>query len=125
MAGRLEQFFTKRTSGSLRSIVIYKEDEFDVAFLRDDVAAEYSEHDVAAAVDDSRMESLMAPVYGDLYTEDHDELVCTMKVFPSVVEMNFVLSSGEGIAVALDSGSLAESEDLVTEAREVASDDGS
>ena len=123
MARRLQKFFEERTAGDLRSIVVYDEDEFEVSYLRDDVAVEYTEREVATAVDDARTESLMAPVYGDLYTDDHDDLICTIKMFPSVVEMNFVRSSAEGVAVALDAGVLEESDGLVTEARAVAADD--
>lgn len=51
---------------------------------------------VERAVDDSRMESLMAPVYGDLFSEDHGELTCLAKCFENVIEMNFVLADGVG-----------------------------
>ncbi|SEK63662.1 hypothetical protein [Haloferax larsenii] len=123
MARRLKEFFEERTAGDLRSVVVYEQNEFEVSYLRDDVAAEYTEREVATAVDDTRTESLMAPVYGDLYTDDHDDLICTIKVFPSVVEMNFVRSSAEGVAVALDAGVFEDSDGLVTEARAVAADD--
>ena len=64
MATRLEDFFEQRTDGKLRSIVKYEQDTYEIVHLRDDVAEQYTTDEIEFAIDDSRMESLTAPIYG-------------------------------------------------------------
>ena len=119
MATRLEEFFDQRTDNHLRSIVKYEEKDHDIIYLRDDVADQYTESELEEAVDDSRMESLMAPIYDDIFTSEHGGLTCMVKCFKHAIEMNFVLSDGIGAAVALDATAMTEAHGLVAEAREI------
>lgn len=117
LASRLESYFKHETDGSLRSIVKYEEGDFSTVYLRDDVADQYTSEEAARAIDDSRLESISAPVYQDLFSENHGELTCMVKCFENVIEMNFVLGDGVGTAVALDATAFSEAQNLVGEAR--------
>jgi len=119
LATRLENYFEDETNGNLRSIVKYEQDSFEVQFLRDDVRELYSEEEFVDAIDESRFESLTTPIYGNLYADEHGELECFVKSFENVVEMNFALSDGVGVAVALDSEAMAESHGLIVNARNI------
>ncbi|WP_066418707.1 hypothetical protein [Halorubrum aethiopicum] len=119
MASRLEDFFKHRTDDNLRSIVKYDHVSHDIVYLRDDVAAQYTEDEITNVIDDSRMDSLTAPIYKNTFSEDHGELTCLVQCFKNVIEMNFVLEDGVGAAVALDAEAFAESQGLVSEAREL------
>ncbi|WP_336360939.1 hypothetical protein [Haladaptatus sp. ZSTT2] len=119
IATRLEEFFTKRAEGNLRSIIKYDHDGTEVVYLREDVAARYSAEEVEEAVEDSVMESLFAPVYGDIYNDDHGELTCMIKCFENVIEMNFVVDDGVGASVALDANAMTGARGLVADARAI------
>ncbi|MFB6131238.1 MAG: hypothetical protein ABEJ28_10505 [Salinigranum sp.] len=119
MASRLEDFFDRRTNGNLRSIVKYEQEEFEIVYLRNDVAEQYGPESIEKAVDDSRMESLTTAIYSDIFSDDHGEPTCLVKCFENVVEMNFVLSTGVGAAVALDAEAMSETRGLVSEARDI------
>lgn len=118
MASRLEDFFEQRTDGKLRSIVKYEEDSFEIVHLRDDVVDQYTEEEIEDVIDDSRMDSLTAPIYKNTFSEDHGELTCLVQCFEDVIEMNFVLFDGVGAAVALDA-EMTDSHGLVAEARQI------
>lgn len=117
---RLEAYFHRETNDELRSIVTYGREGFDLVYLRDDVADEYTEAELEQAVDDARLESLTAPVYEETFAGDHGDLTCLVKWFETVVELNFVLDDGIGAAVGLDADALESSGSLVAEAREIA-----
>ncbi|MBX0296809.1 hypothetical protein [Haloarcula nitratireducens] len=119
LASRLETFFKEKTDGDLRSIVQYEQGDFTVAYLRDDVAEQYTDDEFADAIDDSRFESFSAPIYDDLFSDEHGELTCLVKCFENVLEMNFVLADGVGTAVALEAEAFSETHGLVAEARDV------
>lgn len=123
MVSRLEKFFTHRTGDALRSIITYKPKSSEIVFLRDDVANQYTRSELEHAIDDSRMESMTAPIYKNTFAADHGELTCMVKCFENVVEMNFVLEDGVGAAVALDEEALTESHGLMAEARELIIDE--
>lgn len=119
LASRLEEYFQERTNGNLRSIVIYEPDDSEIIYLRGDVADQYTKSELNEAVDDSRMESLSAPIYENLFSHDHGDITCLVKCFENVIEMNFVLADGKGTAVALDSEAMADAHGLVAEARQI------
>lgn len=119
MASRLQSFFEDRAPGKLRSIVRYNHDSFETVFLRDDVADQYSPEELERAIDESRMDSLTAPIYEHTYSEDHGELTCLVQCFERVIEMNFVLEDGVGAAVALDAAAFADAQGIVAEARQI------
>ena len=123
LASRLEAFFTQRTDDTLRSIIKYTPQSSEIVFLRDDVAEQYTRSELEHAIDDSRMESMTAPIYKNTFAADHGELTCMVKCFENVAEMNFVLEDGVGAAVALDAEALTESHGLVAEARAIIIDE--
>ena len=116
---RLEEFFEERTDGYLRSIINYEDREYEIVYLREDVAEEYTEEELREAVDESIMDSLAAPVYGHVFSEDHGELTCLVQCFANVIEMNFVLADGVGTAVALDVEAMGEATGMVADARQI------
>ena len=119
MASRLQEFFEKQADGTLRSIVNYEPDAFEITYLRADITEQYTPSEIESAIDESRMESLSAPIYEDTYSEDHGDLTCIVQCFESVIEMNFVLEDGVGAAVALDEEAMADAQGLVAEARKI------
>lgn len=116
---RLEEFFGERANDNLRSIVHYEREGFDVVYLRDDVDELYSEEEIETAIDDARMESLTAPIYEGTYSEAHGDLTCMVKCFKNVIEINFALADGVGVAVGLDAAAMTGTHGLVAEAREI------
>ena len=119
MATRLEDYFEQRTDGKLRSIVKYEQETYEIVDLRDDVAKQYTADEIESAIDDSRMESLTAPIYEGTFSEDHGQLTCLVQCFENVIEMNFVLEDGVGAAVALDAEAMTDAHGLVAEARQI------
>lgn len=119
LASRLRTYFERETDGHLRSIVRYEKDDYDLEYVRDDVSVQYTNDEIEAAVDESRMESLTAPLYSDAYAEDHGDIVCLAICFENVIEMNFVLDDGIGVAVGLDVEAMAAARGLVGGARRI------
>lgn len=119
----IETFFRQRAQGRLRSVVEYEPDSFEVVYTRNDVAEQYTQAEIERAIDDSRMESLSAPVYDDIFATDHGELSCLVKCFENVIELNFIVADGRGTAVALDAEALDEAHGLVADAREIVMDE--
>lgn len=119
LAERLEEFFENQTGEHLRSIIKYEPYDCEITYVRDDVADQYTEDELEKAVDDSRMESIASPIYADMYSEDHGNLLCMVKCFEGVVEMNFALADGVGAVVALDTEAMANGYGLVAKARNV------
>lgn len=119
LAIKLEAFLEERTDGRLRSIVKYEDQSYDVVYLREDVAGEYTDEQIKRAVDESILDSISAPVYEDVFSDDHGELICLVQCYENVVEMNFVLDDGVGAVVALDEKALAETSGLVADARDI------
>ena len=119
---QLETFFSDRVDDELRSVVAYTATRHDIVHVRDDVAAKYTDEQIGLAVDDARLESIGAPVYSSLYSEDHGELTCNVKCYEAVVELNFILDQGTGVAVAMEIEALGEATELVKTARDHAID---
>lgn len=119
MATRLEDYFEQRTDGKLRSIVKYEESSYEIIHIRDDVAEQYTPDELESAIDESRMESLAAPIYENTFSEGHGQLTCLVQCFENVIEMNFVLNDGIGAAVALDAEAMGDAHGLVAEARQI------
>lgn len=116
---RLEEFFEERAGDELRSIIAYDEDGHELVFLREDVAAQYTEDELCDAIDGSRLESLYSPIYEDVYADDHGDLQCLIQCFDDVIEINFALGDGEGAAVAIDATAMAETHGIVADARKI------
>lgn len=119
LATRLEGYFENRVGDDLRSIILYHEDTHEISYLRDDVATQYSEEDLAQSIDNTRFDSLTKPLYEDAFSEDHGDLTCLVQAFEGAVEMNFVLADGEGVAVGVDATALRETNGLVADAWDI------
>jgi hypothetical protein len=119
VVARLEAFFGERAGDDLRSIIAYDEDDHELVFLRDDVAAKYTNDELCEAIDGSRLESLYSPIYEDVYADDHGEFQCLIQCFDDVIEINFALGDGEGAAVAIDATAMAETHGIVADARSI------
>lgn len=119
MATLHEEFFEERADGHLRSIVNYEQREFNIIYLREDVAEQYTEEEIRAAVDESVLGSIGAPVYGTVFSDDHGELTCLVQAYKNVIEMSFVLAEGMGTAVALDEEAMRDASGLVADARRI------
>lgn len=119
VASRLREFFEEHAEEELRSIVRYDLDDVEIKYIRDDVADKYSETELAKAVDESRLDSLHAPLYEHVFSKDHGELQCMVTCFENVIEMNFAVADGVGAAVALDARAMDDAHGLVSEAREI------
>lgn len=117
--GRLESFFHERAGDALRSIIAYDQGDHELVFLRDNVAAKYTDDELCGAIDGSRLESLYSPIYEDVYSADHGELQCLIQCFDDVIEINFVLGDGVGAAVALDATAMADAHGLLADARSI------
>lgn len=117
VASRLQEFFEDHTNGGLRSIVTYDTGDIEVVYLRDDVAAQYSDDELAKAIDESRLESLHAPLYEHTFSKEHGDLQCMIACFENVIEMNFAIDDGVGAAVAIDAEAMDDAHGIISEAR--------
>lgn len=119
MTARLESFFEHAVGDDLRSIIKYEKESFEIVYLRDDIADQYTDEELEEAIDDSRMESMTASISEEVFAPDHGDLTCLVKCFENVIEMNFVLADGVGTAVGLDAEAMIDAHGLVSEAREI------
>jgi hypothetical protein len=111
-----QNFFEEQVGDHLRSIVRYEHDEFEVMYLRDDVAAQYDDRELYDAIDQCRLDSLTPPVYEDAFSEDHQEMTCLVQCFEDTIDMNFIVEDGVGVIVGLDSEAMSDTHSLITEA---------
>ena len=119
VASQLKEFFEEHMDGELRSIVRYDLDEVDVEHIRDDVTDQYTEEELTKAIDESRLDSLHAPLYEHSFSKDHGDLQCMITCFEHVIEMNFAIDDGVGVAVAIDAEAMDEAHGLISEARNI------
>jgi len=104
MAGRnpkqLAKFLQSEVGDELRSVIHYDEDTFNLVYARDDVRDQYTESDLENVRQDLGVASFGKPTMEDLYV--HGDLQCTVHCFENAIEMQFLASATEGIAVGLD-----------------------
>lgn len=120
VASRLKEFLEEHMDEELRSIVRYNLDEVNVEYIRDDVADKYTEEELTKAIDESRLDSLHAPLYEHSFSKDHGDLQCMVTCFEHVIEMNFAIDDGVGVAVAIDAEAMDDAHGLISEARNIA-----
>lgn len=120
MVSRLQEFFENRANNKLRSIVKYDADGMEIVYIRDDVSEQYTDEERETAIDESRMESLHVPIYEHAFSENHGDLQCMVNCFENVIEMNFAIEDGVGVAVAMDAEAMDDAHGLVSEARKIA-----
>lgn len=99
-SGRLTDFLENRAGDHLRSVLRYDADEKNVVHVRDDVADEYSDDEVAAVMQDLRLEAIEKSYQENLY--DHGGLNCTVRCFDDAIELHFPRDETAGTVVALD-----------------------
>lgn len=115
----LEEFFNKKAGEHLRSIVHYDQDNYEIVFLRNDVAAQYDNQQLDRAIDQNRLDSLTSPVYEDLFAEDHGQMRCLIQCFENTIGMNFIIEDGFGAIVTLDAAAITECHGLISKAHDL------
>jgi len=125
MVARLDRFFQERANDGLRSIVEYDLGGVNVVYLRDDVANQYNKAERADAIDESRMQSMSHSIYEEMFSENHGDLECMVMYFERVVELNFTLDDGAGVTVGLDSEAIGGASELVSDARDIVTNEHS
>lgn len=101
----------RRAGDLLRSVVHYDESEFDIMYLRDDVAERYNEAEIGHVVEDLRWSSLGKDHQEKLYV--HGRLRWTARVFDDAVEVHIPHDELSGTAVAFDHDALSELDSLI------------
>lgn len=96
----LTTFLKDKVNDELRSVIYYDEDTFELVYVRDDVRSQYSDEDLERIHQDLGLTSVGKPFLEDLYV--HGELECSVHCFENAIEMHFIASETEGIAVALE-----------------------
>lgn len=119
VASRLREFFEEQTDEELRSIVRYDRNDIEIEYIRNDVAGEYNDEELKKAIDESRLDSLHAPLYEHSFSKDHGDLQCMVTCFEDVIEMNFVIDDGVGAAVAVDATAMDDTHGFISEARNI------
>lgn len=97
---RLTEFLKSEVGDELRSVIYYDEDTFDLVYARDDVREQYTESELEDVRQDLGITSFGKPALEGLYV--HGDLQSTVHCFEDAIEMQFLLSDTEGIAVGLD-----------------------
>jgi hypothetical protein len=104
-AEALTEFLRECVGDHLRSVIYYDDGGGEVLYVRDDVADQYTDDDVAEVVRDVRLEAVEKTHQEDLYA--HGPLNATVRCFDDAVEMHFPHDETSGTAVALDGGVFA------------------
>lgn len=117
-ADELAAFLRDQVGDNLRSIAYYDDGDYEVVYLRDDVADQYTENEQERVGRDVRLESVAKGHQEDLYV--HGSLQCTVRVFEDAVEMHFAFEDGTGVTAALDAESLTAQRTFVGRCLEVA-----
>ncbi|MBX0293520.1 DUF7522 family protein [Haloarcula nitratireducens] len=97
---RVASYLEREVGDELRSVIYYAEDTFEVVYARADVRSQYTDRDLEKVRQELGITSFGKPAMEDLYV--HGDLKCTVHCFENAIEMQFVASDAEGIAVALD-----------------------
>jgi hypothetical protein len=87
---------------TLRSVVGYTTDAYTVHFIRDDVAVQYNEADIVAAIDELRLETISHDQTNSVFQGIHGKFECRVNVFANAVEYHFIIDDGLGVELAFD-----------------------
>lgn len=98
----------------LRSVVVYTADDYEVRYLRDDVADGYDTAEFERGIEEMRFEALEADYINDVFGERHGDLHCNATFFEAAVELNFVVDDTTGLAIAIDADYFGRQDSLVT-----------
>ena len=96
----LATFVEERVESHLRSVIWYDQGDFEILYGRADVLSRYSTVEIDEVIDELALESREKPLKEQLYT--HGSLNCTIQCYEDGIEMHFVVSEGEGVAIGLD-----------------------
>lgn len=119
-AEALHDHLTERFGDDLRSVVAYDREGYEVVYLRPDVHEQYDGEDIDAAMETARMDAFSESFVTDLLSGDHGEQRCLVRCYEEVVELNFVLSREDGVAVGVAGDAFVAQQTLLGELREVA-----
>lgn len=97
---QLTEFLKQEVGNELRSVIHYDKETFEVVYARNDVKDEYTEDDLEDVRQELGVATFGKPAMEELYV--HGDLQCTVHCFENAVEMQFLVSETEGIAVGLD-----------------------
>lgn len=97
----------------LRRALQYTMDQFDVLYVRDDVAAGYTQADYEEIAQEARFEAVEAPMYEGMYTTEHGDFQCQIKWYDHVAEINYVTGDTTGISLSFDSSGLHDTYTLI------------
>jgi len=110
-AERLTQFLLDEVGDQLRSVIYHRGRDHDVTYVRDDVAARYTDEEVAQVVEDLVFDTLDKHHQEGMYV--HGDLVCNVRCFEEAVEIHLVLDEHRGIAISLEPTVLLEHQSFV------------
>lgn len=86
----------------LRSVVGYTPQSYTIHYIRDDVATQYTQDEIQAAIDELRLETLEQEHVNSVFGSVHGDQQCRISVFDHAIELNFTLDDGAGVEVAFD-----------------------
>lgn len=104
VADELADRLADRFGEQLRSVGYYDDDGRELAFVREDVEAEYDRGDVDRVFRTVRLEAIDRPNQEELYS--HGDLLCTVRCFEEATEFHVVKSETEGAVAAVDAGAI-------------------
>jgi hypothetical protein len=114
---RLAEFLHEGVGDGLRSVIYYDSEEYEVVFVREDVA-DFDEQDIDGIVADLWADSYEQGIREDL--RGHGPLACTVWAFEEAIEMHFVADERRGVAVALDTETFLAQSTFIGQCLEVA-----
>ncbi|GGN06014.1 DUF7522 family protein [Halarchaeum nitratireducens] len=103
----------ERVGDDLRSVVVYTESDYEIRYLRDDVAADYDEEGIERGVEEMRFKSFEAAYVDDVFREHHGELRCNVTYFADAVELHFPVSETTGVSIAVDADYFAQQDSFI------------
>lgn len=119
----LTAFLEDRVGERLRSVAYYHEDGYELAYVRDDVAEEYTEAEIDDIFQGIRLEGFANSLEEEQYP--HGDLSCVVRCFENAIEMHFPIDEGTGIAVAMEGETFVSNQTFIGTCLEKVSIDGS
>lgn len=115
MEGAVAEIAHDAVGDALRSVTTYSRDDYEVLYMRADVAEDYTDAEIQKAVEELRLRTFEQVYINDIYQAHHGQLRCEVQWFADAVEMNFLIEDGAGVAVAIDASYYAEQNTLITQ----------
>lgn len=106
-------FLTNRFGEALRGVVHYDGNDYEVAYLREDIAAQSSDEMIAAIAQDLSLVSFGKEGQEDLY--QHGTLNCIIQHSDSAILIHFPYGEFKGTALTVDQGTFADQQSFVDE----------